>query len=254
MKLIHQKITWVIILVILGVVSITAVAIADPEINWPWSSEPGSVQPGVKEPAADGAQPDENGYTGPILEGSIVDMPASSESKIELQPDWDAFQTEPQPDDNIDGQSVTDGDLRWSTRFYHAHAAGSALRPRDSSVEWASTGSGGCVYLSSGDERTILNLHLDIPDGVRIEYLRIYYYDTSANNSAAWVTRYDDAGGWEDVIRVNSYGDAGYGTRLSTEVLHVVDNVNYSYVLNWRPYNASSSMALCGLRVAYRLP
>lgn len=254
MKLFHQKITWVIILVILGVVSITVVAIADPEVTWPWSSEPGSVEPRVKEPAVDSAQPDENGYTGPLPEAQKIEMPPSSDYEIELQPDWEEFQREPQPDDNLDGQSMTEGDLRWSTLFYYDHVAGAVLRPRDSSIEWAPDSSGGCVYLSSGNTNTILNLHLDIPDGVRIDYLRIYYYDASVSDSIAWVTRYDNAGGYDDVAYVFSSGDTGYGTQLSSEILHVVDNVNYSYVLNWRPNVTGSSMALCGLRVAYRLP
>jgi len=254
MKLFHQKFTWVIILVILGVVSVTAVAIADPEINWPWSSDPGSVQPGIKAPEVRGALPDEDGYMGPIPEAQAIEMPSSTESELELQPNWEEFQGEPQPDDNLDGQSVTESDLRWSSLFYYDHAAGAVLKPRNSSVEWSTDGSGGCVFLSSGDPFTILNLHLDIPNGVRIDYLRIYYYDTGASNSQAWVTRYDNAGSFTDVAYVTSAGDTGYGTQLSPLIEHVVDNVSYSYVLNWRPLVTGSSMALCGLRVAYRLP
>lgn len=254
MKIFHQKITWVILLVILGIVSVTAVAIADPDIPWLWSSDPGSGPPGVKEPAVGGNLPDEDGYTGPIPEALNMEMPSSSGSEINIQPDWEEFQGEPQPDDNIDGRSVTDGDLRWSAFFSYDHAAGSVLRPRDSSVEWAQSGYGGCVYLSSGNTSTILNLHLDIPNGVRIDYLRIYYYDTSPGDSVAWITRYDDGGGYQDITYVYSSGDTGYGTQLSPLITHVVDNVNYSYVLNWRPLVAGSSMALCGLRVAYLLP
>lgn len=100
----------------------------------------------------------------------------------------------------------------------------------------------------------IFNIPLDIPDGVRIEYLRIYYYDTSASNSQAWVTRYNDEGGLEDVTYVASDGNAGYGTNLGAYLEHVVDMTNYSYVLNWRPNATGSTMQLCGLRVAYRLP
>jgi hypothetical protein len=113
---------------------------------------------------------------------------------------------------------------------------------------------GGCLKLTSGNTSVIFNLQLDIPNGVRIEYLRMYYYDTSASNSYAWVTRYDDVGGFGDVTYVASEGDTGYGTSLSPYFEHVVDNVDYSYILNWRPNAAGSSMMLCGLRVAYRLP
>lgn len=253
MKLLNQKITWVILLVILGIASVTAVVIADPEITWPWSSEPGTVEPGVKEQDVGEPLPDEDGYTGPLPEVQSIEVPSGSETESGVQPDWDAILTEPQPDED-DGTSLRDGGLRWSN-FYYAHSAGSVLKPRNSSVEWSTDGSGGCVYLSSGSASTILNLHLDIPNGARIDYLRIYYYDTdAANNSTAWITSYDDEGGLVDITNVSSAGSSGYGTQLSPLVEHVVDNVYHSYVLNWRPYATGSSMALCGLRVAYRLP
>jgi hypothetical protein len=169
-------------------------------------------------------------------------------------PDWSTFYAEPQLDDNVNGESLASVGPQWSPLFYYVHVAGSALRPRDSSVEWGTSGSGGCLYNVSGSTSVIFNVHLDIPDGSRIDYLRIYYYDDdTTNNSRAWVTSYDDEGGLTDVVTVASDGDTGYGTMLSAEIAHVVDMLNNSYVLNWRPY-ASGNMALCGLRVAYRLP
>lgn len=99
----------------------------------------------------------------------------------------------------------------------------------------------------------VLNLHLDVPTGARIDYLRIYYYDRDANaNSTAWVTTYNDTGQLADLTSVSSAGSAGYGTSLSPYVGHIVDNQAYSYALNWRPYRQGSTMQLCGLRVAYR--
>jgi len=81
-----------------------------------------------------------------------------------------------------------------------------------------------------------------------------YYRDTSAANSRAWVTTYDGAGNLSDLTAVDSTGNGGYGTTLSPYVGHVVDKLNSSYVLNWRPDQTGPSMQLCGLRVAYRLP
>ena len=68
------------------------------------------------------------------------------------------------------------------------------------------------------------------------------------------MTRYNDEGSLADVSGVTSLGTAGYGTNLSDLASHVVDSVNYSYVLNWRPNQLGSTMMLCGLRVAYMLP
>lgn len=72
--------------------------------------------------------------------------------------------------------------------------------------------------------------------------------------SYAWVTSYDDEGGYNDITYVAFGTEPGYGTELSTYVGHVVGTFNDSYVLNWRPNNLGSNLQLCGLRVAYRLP
>lgn len=243
-----KKITWVVIVVMIVLLSLTALTAAS-DINWPWSSEPGT-EPSVFEkaqPQNTELQPDDNGYTGPITEANQVEIAPSGDEPMD-EVDWDALIPEDAPD-----QKVTTEDPNW-TGFYYYHAAGSALHPRDSSVGWNTGGSGGCLYLTSGSPAIVFNLHADIPNGARIDYLRIYYYDTSASDTQSWVTRYDDAGGIEDVAYVASAGTAGYGTRLSPLIEHVVDSVNYSYILNWRPVVAGTSMYLCGLRVAYMLP
>jgi len=200
------------------------------------------------------AQPDEDGYTGALPERAQGNIEPSAGADTIPQPDWSAFHAEPQLDDNVDGESMAPTEPGWDPLFSYVHVAGSALRPRDSSVEWNSTGDGGCVYNNGGSTSVIFNINMDIPDDVLIEYLRIYYYDTSAANSYAWITTYDDAGGYTDVVNVASDADTGYGTMLSDQIAHVVSLIDDSYVLNWRPYDTGSTMALCGLRVAYRLP
>ncbi|MDD2522808.1 MAG: hypothetical protein PHW11_08330 [Anaerolineaceae bacterium] len=65
--------------------------------------------------------------------------------------------------------------------FHYVHVAGSALLPRGSNVEWRTDSSGGCIYLVSGDPRHIFNINLNIPEGSRIDYLRIYYYRHATN-------------------------------------------------------------------------
>jgi len=281
-----KKFTWVVIVVMIGLLSLTTITTAS-DIVWPWSSEPGAEPQALSEPgnagirldeggtdvgelsvlegkveastAGEGTagqaetaiaelQPDDNGYTGPIIDANQIEMaPSGGEQTEEI--DWDALIPEGAPD-----QVETNADPDWSD-FYYYHVTGSALRPRDSSVEWsADYYSGGCLYQVSGNVNIVYNLHLEIPDGARIDYLRIFYFDNNANDSYSWVTRYNDAGGVQDVATVISQGTAGYGTSLSPLIEHIVDNVNYSYILNWRPLVNGSTMQLCGLRVAYRLP
>ena len=138
----------------------------------------------------------------------------------------------------------------FSINFAYFHATGSSLTPRSNATAWTYQ-SVGCVSASGGND--IFSMHLDLPQGARIDYLRLYYRDTSANNSTAWITTYDAAGGFNDLTSVTSSGAAGYGTALSPFVNHVVNNAARAYVLNWQPNQTGAGMQLCGLRVAYRV-
>jgi hypothetical protein len=138
----------------------------------------------------------------------------------------------------------------WSD-FHYVFVAGSSFTPRDSSTTWAYPGVG-CINAASGN--AIFSLALHLPQGSRIDYLRLYYHDSSANNSSAWVTTYDAAGAFTDLTTVSSAGNSGYGSNLSPLVEHVVNNASRAYTLNWQANQTGSSMQLCGMRVAYRVP
>ena len=255
MKLTIKKTTLILIGVVIGLLGLTAAAVAS-DIDWPWSSEPGFEPKALVDTAAAGnpldesaeLQPDDNGYTGPVIDINQEDIPPSGCSLSE-ETNWAAIIPEDAPD-----QVDANADPNWSG-FYYYHVPGSALRPRNSSAEWKpDSSSGGCLYQDSGSQYNIYNIHLDIPSGARIDYLRIYYYDTNSEDSVAWLTRYDGEGNMEDISDVESGGSNGFGTKLSEYSGHIVNNQSYSYVLNWRPYVNGVTMKLCGLRVAYRLP
>lgn len=198
-----------------------------------------------------GDWPDENGYAGPpYLSATEAGEPSASEPADSASQLESVFH-EPQPDQDAYYQGAQDVGAQWSN-FYYRHVAGSALRPRND-TGWASSGGGGCIYATTNPS-VVFNIHLDLPVGSRVDYLRLYYYDTNAINSYAWITRYDDMGGCSDRTFVSSSGSSGYGTSLSGYLGEVFDYAGYSYVLNWRPNASGSSMQLCGLRVAYRLP
>jgi hypothetical protein len=138
----------------------------------------------------------------------------------------------------------------WSS-FEYVFVAGSTFTPRASSTTWGYPGTG-CVNAVSGND--IFTLPLILPQGSRIDYLRLYYYDTSNNNSRAWITTYNGSGGFTDLLNVDSTGNSGYGNTLSAFSGHIVDNLSNSYVLNWQANQTGGSMRLCGMRVAYRIP
>lgn len=115
-------------------------------------------------------------------------------------------------------------------------------------------GAGSSAAVPTAVPNDNFTLHLDVPHGARIEYLRLFYYDTSPANSQAWITTYNAQGSLTDLTTITSTGATGYGTTLSPQITHVVDTANNAYVLNWRANQLGKSMRLCGLRVAYRLP
>ena len=150
----------------------------------------------------------------------------------------------------IQSAAAQTGEVVWSS-FRYSFAIGSTMQPRDSDSGWSYDGPG-CVSLVNGSD--LFTLHVDLPEGSRVDFLRLFYYDTSASNSKAFLTTYDGAGGFEDLTSVDSAGDAGYGTTLSPYLGHVVDNSDQGYELIWVANTTGSSMRLCGMRIAYRLP
>ena len=216
-------------------------------------SEAAASQPAEAGAEATALQPDDNDYRGPVDRSAQAEI-APSELQPATAPDWEQSFAEPQPDQDsyANPRGVDDRSPDAWSSFRYINVAGATLRPRDSSSGWDYSGTG-CVSRSSGSE--LINIHLPIPDGSRIDYLRIYYYDTSgSNNSRAWVTNYNSSGGYTDVTTVTSSGSGGYGTQLSDYSGHIVDTSARSYVLNWSAAQNGSSMRLCGLRVAYRVP
>ncbi len=246
----HKRV-WIVaasVLILLALATVTVVA--DP---FSWLSSEDGVENfeewiGTRDTVI-GDDPDENGYTGEIIKAPDLTVASEGEAELDTLPLEAGLDAEFRPDEM--NPEVIDSDPQWST-FYYDFSAGSTTRPRSSSTNWAYPGSG-CVYASKGGE--LFTLPLNLPDGVRIDYLRFYFYDSSTtSNSNAWITIYDGSGGITDLIGVLSAGSAGYGYVVSDFVDHVVDNATYAYVLQYAPGTVGSSVRLCGFRVAYRLP
>jgi hypothetical protein len=70
----------------------------------------------------------------------------------------------------------------------------------------------------------------------------------------AWVTSYNDGGGYSDIASLVFGHNYGFSTELSPLVGAVVNNYNNSYVINWRPNIVGDTLQVCGVRVAYKLP
>jgi hypothetical protein len=229
-------------------------------------------------------QPDENGYTGPQSvgsgaelgwEGGPDDLFTAPRSAITNAPDTNGYQGElpapvaPSPitGDDLDSAALqglpgveieanardtaSEAARGW-TGFYYVFAAGSSLHTADYSMRQVYNPGACASVIDTAYE--FLTLNLDLPDGARIDYLRMYYYDTAAGDSVANIRKYNGAGATTEIAVVHSASNIGYGTILSAYVGLVVDNSGGGYVLNWEPMVTGTTMRLCGLRVAYRLP
>ena len=121
---------------------------------------------------------------------------------------------------------------------------------------YTTNSNGSCVYVTAGDSNTVWNFPLALPEGSKVEWLRMYYRDAdSSHNTTGWFTKYDLYGGLVREWAVNSTGSAGdnYSDVLITPT-ETIDYSNFSYVLNWRPNAVTSTLQLCGFRLFYTAP
>ena len=133
--------------------------------------------------------------------------------------------------------------------------SGSALKPRESYVEWSGvSGAGGCIYATSGNPLAVLSTPVYLPEGSTIRYFRMYYNDQNVDTDAsAWLTAYDLYGMVDVEWGVSTSGTGK--TYVTTEQLdHEIDYSLHSYMINWRPYELGSDMQVCGFRIYYAAP
>lgn len=151
---------------------------------------------------------------------------------------------------DLDAYSVSAHQYNHSLRY-----VGSTLKPRENDVNYAVSSNGGCVYVTSGDNSTVWNLPLALPNGAEVQYLRMYYYDQNTSyNSGGWFTKYDLYGA---IVQEWGLSSTNTGYNYSTVLItptETIDYDTYSYVINWRPYGSGSDLQLCGFRIYYYYP
>ena len=134
-------------------------------------------------------------------------------------------------------------------------AAGSNFVPRDSNVNFHYYG-GGCLVRDTGAGDSWFTYDLQLPDGAQIDYLRVYYRDSSSTydiDSELWA--FNGAGGTNLLAEADSSDIPGYSSTGSGYFTHIVDNTNESLVVIARiPEGAGTELALCGIRIRYQSP
>lgn len=185
---------------------------------------------------------------------------ALSQGEVNPQAPWSSSAPVPEgvsvasPPDPGGGVDPLDSEI---DQTYNAflRIAGSALKPRESNVEWSGSGGGGCMYANNGNEYAVFNTPIMLEQGATIKYLRMYFNDTNASlSSTAWFTVYDLYGAIVVEHAVSSSGSSGNGYATTSEFTQTVDYDNYSYVINWRPNDLGSDMQVCGFRIYYHTP
>jgi hypothetical protein len=178
----------------------------------------------------------------PMSSGSRIGV-ALHDDPIELMPGIDSML-------NLNVDSPSGHPYNTSMRF-----TGSTLKPRENNVDYTVNDGGGCVYITGGDQNTVWNLPLTLPQGAEVQYLRIYYYDQDpVNHTHGWFTKYDRYGQVVTEWGVDSMDEGnGYRDVLITPT-ETIDYSSYSYVINWRPNGTGSNLQLCGFRIYYYYP
>lgn len=141
--------------------------------------------------------------------------------------------------------------------FSYYTVAGTTLAPRTSTNERA-YGSTGCQYMTSGSGTGLIaNTELHLPEGSVIKFIRVYYNDTNASGTVqGFLTRYAPGTAASDLVSASSTGSfsGGFGFTVSGEITETVNNASYAYTLIGWPSAASSTLQVCGIRVAYYAP
>ncbi len=140
------------------------------------------------------------------------------------------------------------------TAITNFRVPGTALKPRADDVSYVPTAGGGCFYASAGNSFRVFNTGIYLPQGSNILAMRMYYDDTSSNNSRAWFSVYDLYGEIVEEWSVDSVGDIGNGFNDTDMISHTINYLSYSYAINWRPYDLGNDTQVCGFRIFYEPP
>ncbi|MBN1955971.1 MAG: hypothetical protein JW900_13105 [Anaerolineae bacterium] len=210
-------------------------------------SEPAApIQPAATSARQDSSRPAAADGSAVLTEEAIVLSGAQHDSSAPISPDGvvPAPAGPPPPEDLPQGINA----------LTNLRLPGTALKPRGDDVSYVPTAGGGCFYASAGNSFRVFNIGVFLPQGSRVDVVRMYYDDTSTSASRAWFSVYDLYGQMVQEWSVDSVGNTGNGFNDTALISHTIDYSQYSYALNWRPYALGSQMQNCGFRIFYQPP
>ena len=139
------------------------------------------------------------------------------------------------------------------TTFYKRYSA-DTFTPIYSDMQYT-YGSGGCMYRTSGSLYDYTAHTVQLPEGAEITYLRLYFYDNSADhNVAAKLMSFDGRGSQTVIDSVQSSGTPGWSSVGSgSPFSYVVHNMDESIAV-WLGFdsNTDSTVQICAVRIQYK--
>jgi hypothetical protein len=130
--------------------------------------------------------------------------------------------------------------------------AGQSFHPREATTN-VQYGGAGCVYRNTPSGFVVSDLQL--PQNAVVESIRVYFYDTNADQELDfYLYDYDALGTFRQLATVSSSGSAGRGTADTGPIGHIVDNAAAALGLVVGMDGANNStVQLCGVRVEYTI-
>jgi hypothetical protein len=176
----------------------------------------------------------------------VTDDQTVSSASDNASPDSEPTKVEP----SLSAQEAVPDAPTWNSNIRYV---GATLKPRSNTVNYDVGGTGGgCVYATGGDTSEVWNVPLSLPNGAIVETMRMYFYDNDAgNNLRGWFTKYDLYG---DIVSEWGVWSMTSGYAYVDVPIAPAETINYnafSYLLNFRPYAATSNLMLCGFRLFY---
>lgn len=135
------------------------------------------------------------------------------------------------------------GTAGWAVTFIPA----SAFQQRDSGTYSCGLGQGYC-YATGGSNWW--HAPMNVPNGVDIYAVRLYYYDNSGSNLTWWLTRYTGTTTVQDISFATSSGTPGY-TSGTFDPIHIVDN-RYGYMVIILQSAYGNGLQFRGARISWR--
>jgi hypothetical protein len=145
----------------------------------------------------------------------------------------------------------------WGPGFIIVNMGAAGFNSKEGDMVWNYYGTGYINHVSGSSSQYWMPV--DLPVGCSLHGMRVFYYDNSASDISAYLTRYygSSTPGVQDIVGWNSSGTPGYTSTYVTigETIHYdhpTDGEQSYNVILW-PHAAGTTLRFKGVRLLYYL-